>query len=329
MRGRLKYYFIGVGLGCLLLMVLPRPIRRTGIEKEGKHLHGEYPIRIEDGYGREVVVAFRPRRLISLAPSVTEILFRLESGEQLVGNTKFCDYPAGAELIEKIGGMRQPSLEKMIQLQPDLVLGTVLSPPSLYEQMEAAGFNVVAFSHGDFDGVLDDIRTIGKITGRVGEALRLTSAIEEKRRGIEKRLQSKADEPRKRVLLLYGLGGLFSAGEGSWAGDLVEQCYSDNVAGSARSTWPQLSLEGILAADPEILILAVPSKGQGHEQAREELSALKEKEVWRNISAVRSGRLEVIDSEILEIPGPRMIDALESLAKAIHPDLFEQFGQVP
>ena len=329
MRGRLRYYLIGVGLGCLLLIVLPRPIRRSGVEKEDGNFHGGYPVRIEDGFGREVEVGFRPRRMISLAPSVTEILFRLRGEGQLVGNTKFCSYPPEARAIEKVGGMQQPSLEKMIQLQPDLVLGTVLSPLSLYERLEAAGIKAIAFRHGDFDGVLDDIRSIGGITGKIGGALRLISSIEEKRREIEERLRSKANELRPRVALLYGLGGLYSAGEGSWAGDLIEQCHADNIAVSAPSTWPQLSLEGILAADPEVLILAVPSKDQGHRRAREELSGLREDEVWRNVSAVRNGRLEVIDSEMLEIPGPRMIDAFETLARVIHPELFEQSGQIP
>ena len=105
-------------------------------------------------------------------------------------------------------------------------------------------------------------------------------------------------------------------------GDLIEQCYADNIAASASSTWPQLSLEGILVADPEVLILAVPTKDQGLWESGDELLLLRKDEVWRNVSAVRNGRVEVIDSEILEIPGPRMIDALETLARAIHPELF-------
>lgn len=329
MKGRLRYYLIGFGLGCLLLMVLPRPIRRIGIEREPGSFHGDYPVRIDDGYGREVEVNYRPRRIISLAPSVTEILFRLGGKEQLVGNTKFCSYPPEAEAIENVGGMRQPSLEKIIQLQPDVVLGTVLSPVSLYERFEGMNIKAIAFRHGDFDGVLDDIRSIGRVTGKIGETLRLISSIEGKRQRIEEKLRHKANKPRPRVVLLYGLRGLYSVGEGSWPGDLIEQCYADNIAASASSTWPQLSLEGILVADPEVLILAVPTKDQGLWGSGDELLLLRKDKVWRNVSAVRNGRVEVIDSEILEIPGPRMIDALETLARVIHPDLFEQSGHIP
>ena len=227
-----------------------------------------------------------------------------------------------AEAIENVGGIRQPSLEKIIQLQPDVILGTVLSPVSLYERFEAMNIKAIAFRHGDFDGVLDDIRSIGRITGKIGETIRLISSIEEKRQRIEERLRNKANKPRPRVALLYGLRGLYSAGKGSWVGDLIEQCYADNIAASASSTWPQLSLEGILVADPEVLILAVPTKDQGLWESGDELLLLRKDEVWRNVSAVRNGRVEVIDSEILEIPGPRMIDALETLARAIHPELF-------
>ena len=163
---------------------------------------------IEDGYGREITLKAAPRRIISLAPSVTEILYALNAGNRLVGNTKFCVYPVEAQSIYKIGDMRHPDLELMVQLRPSLVLGSVLSPLSLYNRMEAAGFTAIALAHTDWDGVLSDIGTIGKLIGVPGEALRLLREIQEKRNQILEKIKPLRNQPPQRVALLYDLSVL-------------------------------------------------------------------------------------------------------------------------
>ena len=324
MGRRARYYFIGVLIGCLILIVLPVPYRREGGSRTGGMIaaEGTYPLWLKDGYDRRVKIEYSPRRIVSLAPSITEIIFALKAEDRLVGNTTYCNYPEGAQSVPKIGDLRHPNIELIVQLQPDLVLGTVLSSLRVYDRMEAVGLTSAAFEHGSFEEVLRDIGEIGKITGLTGEALRLISGIEKRRDEIAMILEGAESLVRPRVALLYDLEGLHSAGRGSWAGDLIELCYAENVAAKLPSSWPQLSLEGLVKTDPQVLILAVPLDLRARQEAGRGLSNLAHHEVWRHVSAVRNRRLEIIREDLFAIPGPRMIDALEELVEAIHPELF-------
>ena len=324
MRGRIWYYLAGVLIGGLILLVLPRPYRldRGQLADGGAGATSGFPFDLKDGYGRKVVVAFPAERVVSLAPSITEILFALEAGERLVAATIYCSYPGAAKSLRRVGDMLQPNLELLLQLQPDVVLGTVLSPLSLYERMEDAGLTAISFKQDDFEGVIRDIGEIGRIFGVTDKALRVTSDIERRRDAVLTRLQGLEDHPRVRVALIYDLEKLHSAGRGSWPGDMIEFCHAKNVASAQPSSWPQISLEGLVVTDPQILVLAVPSNRVARERARRSLDGLAQDPVWSHVSAVREGRLEIVDKDLFTVPGPRMIDALEELAAAIHPVLF-------
>ncbi len=329
---KIKIYLVGVFLGCLLLMVLPKPFgkSRKSDRPSAAGGHGIYPITVNDGYGREVTLKLAPGRIISLAPSVTEILYAIGMGERLVANTKFDRYPPEAANLYKIGDMRHPNLEMMVQLRAGLVLGTVLSPASLYERMEAAGLTAVALAHTDWEGVLADIGTVGKLVGAPGEALRAIRELRAKRDRILEKINSEGRKPAQRVALLYDLEKLYSAGSGSWAGDLIELCHAENIAAGLPSAWPQLSLEGFLKSDPQVVIVAVGESLAARQAATRAIQALKEDAVWKQISAVRNGRVAMVPKSYFDVPGPRMVNALEEVARAIHPEAFSaQSGQVP
>lgn len=319
-------------LGCLVLMVLPKPFgkNRKNARTPAVGGHGTYPMTIEDGYGREVTLKSAPGRIISLAPSITEILFTIGVQDRLVANTKFDKYPPQAVDLFKIGGMRHPNIEMMVQLRPSLVLGTVLSSATLYQRMEAAGMTAIALEHSDWTGVLRDMRTIGKLVGAPGEALRAIRNLEKKRDQILKKIKPMGQKPAPRVAILYDLDKLYSAGSGSWVGDLLELCHAENVASGLPSAWPQLSLEGFLKSDPEVVILAVAESDSVRREAERAILALKEDPVWRQISAVRNGRVALVSKSYFDVPGPRMVNALEEIAKAIYPDVFASHsGQTP
>ncbi len=283
-----------------------------------------------DGYERDVSLKSAPGRIISLAPSVTEILYAIGVEERLVANTKFDLYPPEAKNIYKIGDMRHPNLEMMVQLRPGLVLGTVLSPASLYERMEAAGLTAVALAHSDWEGVLADIGTVGKLAGVPGEALRAISELREKRDRILEKINFQRHKPVQRVALLYDLEKLYSAGSGSWVGDLIELCHAENIAAGLPSAWPQLSLEGFLKSDPQIVILAVGEGVAARQTATRAIHDLEKDAVWKQINAVRNGRVVMVSKSYFDVPGPRMVNALEEVARAIHPEAFSaQSGQVP
>lgn len=328
MKGRIWYYLVGVAIGGLILLVLPRPYRIDKGELAAGGVRGTrgFPTDIEDGYGRRVMVASPAERVVSLAPSVTEILFAMGVGDRLVAATIYCTYPEKAKSLPKVGNMCQPNLELVLELQPDLVLGTILSPLSLYERMEDTGLRTISFKQDNFEGVIRNIGEIGRILGATEEALRVATDIEKRRDVILTRLQGLEKRPRVRAVLLYDLEKLYSAGRGSWPGDMLEFCHAENVASVLPSSWPQMSFEGLIVSDPQVVVLAVPSNDVAQERARRGLDGLAEDPVWRHVSAVEEGRLEVVERDFFTVPGPRMIDALEALAAAIHPGLFSATG---
>ncbi len=332
MNQKIKIYLVGVFLGCIVLMFLPKPFGKSrksgGSPAAGGH--GIYPMTVIDGYGREVTLKYEPSRIISLAPSVTEILYAIGVGQHLVANIKFDRYPPEAADLYKIGDMRHPNLEMMVQLRSGLVLGTVLSPASLYERMEAAGLTAVALAHTDWEGVLADIGTVGKLAGAPGEALHAIRELRAKRDRILEKINIERHKPAQRVALLYDLAKLYSAGSGSWVGDLIEVCHAENIAAGLPSAWPQLSLEGFLKADPQVVIVAVEEGVAARQAATRAIGALNEDAVWKQISAVRNGRVVMVSKSNFDVPGPRMVNALEEVARAIYPDAFStQSGQVP
>jgi iron complex transport system substrate-binding protein len=199
---------------------------------------------------------------------------------------------------------------------------------SLYERMEAVGLHSVAFGHRDLEGVLEDIRTLGKITGLPGEALRLTRSIEARRDRVLAALAEHRGLDRPRVALLYDLERLSSAGKNSWPGDFIEMCGGHNIAASAHSAWPRLSSESLVAANPEVVIFAVASDEIARKEAAAAIAALPEHHFWANISAVRHGRVAMVDKAVFDVPGPRMVDALEAVARAIHPEVFGSDGVI-
>lgn len=322
---RIIYYLSGVVLGCLILAaVLPRIHRGKPARPQHYRLApvGYYPLSWTDAYGRDMTLPATPWRIISLAPSITEILYAMGIEDRIVANTRWCRFPPQARELPKIGTLDRPNRELMIHLRPHLVLGTVLTPPNIYYQLGEAGLLSVAFAHKDIDGVLNDVKTIGKLLGVPGAALKVVNGIESRREGILSALRTQDSMPRRRVLLLYDLKNLSSAGAGSWPGDMIELCHAINIASGANSPWPRLSLEGAIAADPEVILLAVAQDEQPLQKARAEIADLSKDPVWRQVSAVRNGRVVIIDKDLLVIPGPRMVDALEVMALAIHPEAF-------
>jgi iron complex transport system substrate-binding protein len=324
MDRRIKIYLVGVLLGCILLAVMPRPFGRTERERDEsrREPHGLYPIVLTDGLGREITVDQPPARLISLAPSVTEILFALGAGERLIANTRFCNYPEAALGVFKIGDMRHPDIETMVQLRPGMVVGTVLSPLSLYERMEGVGLVSVAFEHAGLEGVLSDIRILGQVVGLPGEALRLTRRIEARRDRVLAAVAARQGLKRPRVILLYDLEQLSSAGKNSWPGDFIEMCGGENIAAQAQSAWPRLSPEALVASDPEVVIFAVESDERSRRAAELAVAALPVHRFWAHTAAVRENRVVRVNKALFDVPGPRMVDALEAVAGAVHPDLF-------
>lgn len=322
---KIVIYLIGVFLGVSILLMLPRGKSENELDWSDRQAPFDYyPLEYEDALGRDIRLPRQPRYFISLAPSITEIFYAMGIGDQLLAVTQFCDYPPEAAELPRIGGMLYPNYEHVLAHNPDIVLGTTLSPPVVYNRFDELGVLSIAFRHSSYQQVLDDIANIGKLLGLPERARQLHTRLHTEITALQEAVSKEAP---RRAVLLYGLDGLYSAGQNSWAGDLLTACNAINLAASAESDWPQLSLEALAAKDPEVII--VTASPEDEPALREAAAQLKEHPVWKLMTAVREDRIHFIDNDIIAIPGPRMTLAMRALAEAIHPQVFAEGAETP
>lgn len=274
-------------------------------------------ISVVDDAGRAVEVMGVPERIISLAPSNTEILFALGLGDKVVGVTDFCDYPEEAQEIEKVGFV-EINLEKIVDLEPDLVL--YIGGAAQLEKtqtMEDLGLTVLVLAPSDIEGIFADIELVGRATGTEDEAADL---VRELRARMDEVL-SRAAQAERQPLVFYELDATdparpWTAGPGSFIDALITMAGGVNLGTSAEMEWVQFSTEEIIAQDPEIIILGDANYGTTME-------SVKERPGWGVITAVKEGAINPIDDNLVSRPGPRIVDGLEELAGIIHPELFK------
>ena len=276
------------------------------------------PVSVVDDAGRTVEIVSNPQRLISLAPSNTEILFALGLGDKVVGVTDFCDYPEEAKAIEKVGGI-EPNLEKIVALGPDLVLAIGGSPAQVEKatEMEKLGLTVLVLEPGDIEGIMANIELVGRATGAEKEA---SESVAELRKRFDD-ITTKAKEAGSRPKVFFELDATdpskpYTPGPGSFIDALITLAGGSNIGAGAKMQWAQLSTEEIIAQDPEVIVLGDANYGVTAEM-------VKERPGWSVITAVKNGAIYPIDDILISRPGPRIIDGLEALARIIHPELFE------
>jgi len=277
-----------------------------------------FPVTITDDVGRTVTVEKTPTKIVSLAPSNTEILFALGLGPNVVGVTDFCDYPSEAKQKPKMGGIKA-SVEKIVAAGPDLVLAIAETQgaPEVALKLQELNVKVVVLGPKDIGGILASIQLVGKATGKVDEANKLVAEIKAKIDGVVGKVKGAATKPR----VMYELDATDPAkpyvpGPGSFIDALISMAGGSNIAADAKLQWAQLSLEEVVKKDPEIIILGDANYGTTPEQ-------VKQRPGWSNLTAVKKGAVKPIDDNLISRPGPRIGDGLEALAKIIHPELFQ------
>jgi len=261
-----------------------------------------------------------PSRIVSLAPSVTETLFALGLDREVVGVTDYCDYPAAALRRSKIGGFKGKSLEAIVGLSPDLLVGTKDgNEPGLLRALGRLKIRVLTVEPSTLAGVIGSVRTIGRETGRGAEAEALAGRLQARLDEIHARVR---DARPARVLFVYGRDPLVLAGPGTFADDMIRWAGGENVAGDAAMPYPRFSMETVLARSPEVIIEgAMGSEGEGEKAAAHAYWSR-----WESLPAVRDGRIVIINESLIARPGPRLFDGLDILARALHPELFGGTG---
>jgi len=321
-------YATGFALGCLILFALPREVERP--RKHPWHAQtapeGTYPMQVTDDYGRSVILEDQPRHFISLAPSVTEMLFAMGMGDHLMAVTKWCTHPEEAKALRDagahIGAIDQPDREMIAAYKPDLIIGTDLTPPEVYPLVEnPPGTVALALAHQSMEDVLEDIKTIGKVTGVPGKALRLISKLEAQEAETRSMVATHRNSPRPRVLVLYSIEADnqpgWTAGGGTWIDGLIEASHAQNVAADIGNAWGEVSLEALLSLDPQILLLREGTTPREQEEFEQIVHGLGDHPVWSQVTAIREGRVHWLPNGPLSIPGPRIMDAFSAVAEAI------------
>lgn len=261
---------------------------------------------VTDDLGRKVSVSGKPVRIVSLAPSITEILFALGAGDRVAGVTSYCDFPAEARSKPKVGDTIKPDLERIVALKPDLVLiSTASQLEDFTKRLE--GLNTPAFvtNPRTVEDVFHSIEQIGAIIGEASKAQNLVMQL----RARTSQVQSRAANTRPRVLYILQLSPLITAGSNTFINDLIIKAGGESISGMETADYPQFSRETVIARAPELIVIP---KGHGTEI----LNINEVKEVFKETPAVRNNRLLMIDPDLIDRPGPRLIDGLEELRKA-------------
>jgi iron complex transport system substrate-binding protein len=261
------------------------------------------------------VHAASPERIVSLAPSVTEILFALGVGDRVVGVSTYCDYPPAAAQIDRIGTFVSPNVELILSKRPDLVIG-VPSPGNRepVEMLEEMGLRVVIVEPERVAAILAAIRTIAAAVGVEDAGETLVGSIERQMKSIKARLQG---APRPKVLMVVGRRPLVAVGKGTYQDELIQLAHGTNVAAQTGERWPNLGIEFVLEQAPEVIIDA----GMGSEEMDREAGAA----FWRafpTLPAVRDDRIYGYQAYELLRPGPRIPETLETVARYLHPERF-------
>jgi len=271
-------------------------------------------IEVTDEVGRTVEVPQPVRRIVSLAPSLTETVFALDAGDRLVGDTSADDFPAAAKTIAHVGDSLAPSLEEIVVLHPDLVLATKdMNRRETVEALARLGLAVYVTDPLSIDDVLLSTSHIARL---IGAGDRGDTVDQEMRVRLFDLTMRLANIPPRRVLFVVWTEPLISIGKRTFLADALAHAGAQSVVEIADG-WPQISFEYVLKLQPDYLVFA-GSLGDANAPPIEELSKLPG---WRDLDAVRNGRIAIV-SDAIDRPAPRMVDAIEQLARMLHPEAF-------
>jgi iron complex transport system substrate-binding protein len=274
---------------------------------------------LTDGLGREVKLESPAQRVVSLAPSNTEILFALGAGDKVVGRDEFSDYPEEAKAISSVGGsMGEYSLEAIVALKPDLVLASELNSPELVSSLEELGLTVYYLSNPkSFDDLYVNLETVATLTGR--EATKLTDSLKARVAAVDEKVKTLSDRP----VVFYEIDATdpskpYTAGVGTFINFIIDRAGGVNFTESAGITdpYPQISLEQLVVMPPDFIILGDSMWGTTPE-------VVAARPGWDTLAAVVDGNVFPFDDNLVSRPGPRLVDGLEALAKLLHPDVIK------
>ena len=268
---------------------------------------------VTDEAGRRVVLPVKIDRIVSLAPNLTEIVYAVGAGDRLVGDTTYCDYPDAAKNVAKVGDTMNPSIERIVALKPQVVLVSTASQLEAFtSQLSAQQIAAYVTNPQSLDDVFHSIQTLGDLLNEHEHSAGIVAALRKRATAIEA-----AAGTGKQVKVFYQVSGepLYTIGRDAFLTDLIKRAGGASVTADVPGAFPRFSDEAALAAKPDAIIL--PTGGSMGEGNSKVVTALK------NSPAVLNGRVYKINGDLLSRPGPRLVDGLEEIARALHPEAFK------
>lgn len=285
--------------------------------KETKPVTSAFPVTLTDGSGEKVTIVEKPKRIVSVIPSNTEIAFALGLGEQIVGVSDYDTYPAETKDIKKIGGL-EINMEKVVSLKPDLVLAHASSMSNGgVEQLKKLGLTVLVVNDAkNFAKVYESIEMIGKATGTSEAATAVVTDMKTKLKAVQEQAKAITAEQRQKVLIeVSPAPEIYSPGKNTFMDEMLQTIQADNVAGKLEG-WVKIDEEAMVAANPDVIIT---THGYRTKDANSQVLA---RDGWEGVTAIKKKQVYSVNSDLLDHPGPRLVEGVEELAKAIYPNIF-------
>jgi len=271
-----------------------------------------------DGLGRQITLAGPAQHVVSLAPSNTEILFAIGAGSQVVGRDQLSDFPEAAKNVTDVGSTFDAlNTEQIVSLKPDLVLAAEINTPEQVKQLEALGLTVYYLKNPHtLEEMYGNLEIVAQLTSHEEETATLVESLKKRVAAVDEKIAPISSRPN----VFYELDATdpakpYTAGKGTFIDQLIDRAGGRNIA-SALEEYPQMSLEQVVAADPSFIILGDSAYGITPE-------SIAQRPGWENLSAVKNNQVFPFDDNLVSRPGPRLVDALEALAKLLRPELFQ------
>ncbi|HEX7434467.1 MAG TPA: cobalamin-binding protein [Anaerolineaceae bacterium] len=276
-------------------------------------------IDVKDGLNREVKLDGPAKRIVSLSPSNTEILYALGAGAQMVGRDEFSDYPAEAKALPSIGGSNgKYNLEAIAALKPDLILAAEFNTPDQVKALEQLNLTVYYLKNPiDLNGLYTNLQIVGQLTGKESQADALNQSLKKRVDAVTSKLVNSPAKPK----VYYELDATdpskpYTAGPGSFVDSLISQAGGQNVASGLKEAYAVISPEVLISQNPDIIILGDSAYGTTPD-------SIGQRPGWDVIAAVKNHQVFPFDDNLVSRPSPRLVDGLEAFAKIVHPDLFK------
>ncbi|MGI6686694.1 MAG: ABC transporter substrate-binding protein [Bacillota bacterium] len=266
---------------------------------------------ITDSQGREVIIEEYPKKIISIAPAITEILFAIGLNEEIIGVSDYCDYPEDAQTKEKVGGFEDPNVEVIVAKNPDIVFASAGVQEELIKKLEELNIKVAVLDADNIEQVIENILITGKITGKEEAAEEIAIDMEERLADITAKVK---ERPQPKVFFEVWDDPLMSAGSGSFIHNIIVDAGGNNVASDNSERYYTFSMEKLLEANPDIYIINT------HSHTPDDII---NRNGYHVLSAVKNNKVFNIDDNLISRAGPRVIQGLEEMAKIIHPEIFE------